>query len=988
MLTGKTLFISCVSAEFGSYRDFLRKELERPNLNIKIQEDFIGGPNTTLDKLDDYILESSAILHLVGDMTGAEAQPPSVDAILDRYPDIGERLPIAEYLKPDGPRLSYTQWEAWLAIYQKRPLLIAKPSAEAPRDDQFVADPGQQEAQQAHLELLKKMEKYSELKDFYCPEILGFRVLASQLADILPPPAIAAATLDRFRELSSKLFEVGRLQWGVPNFVAPLKLEKKGAADQGHQIVDQRDIIALIEGGENIVLFGDGGIGKTTLLLTLANELNDSQASKIILYIDAAAWARSNINLYEYLASSLGAQELGMSVTDLIKVASAGHLSIALNGWNEISVDQKAHCITYIKSTIGSSRKMNFIVTTRSKSDSVSLESNLDIQVRGISWFDQVDIIRSECGEKSEEIIKFLSENNDLRIAARSPLILMGIISKGSSENLGNSCTLDLLKAIIDRYEEEDARRHLLDAAPLHGYHHRYLEAISIFLTSSGETTASKEEMLRVVSAVARELYESGLIGPQYEPANILASLSSNHLLQTDADFYRFAHQRFQEFYSANHLVNILIGGGLDAASLEKYLNEPSWIDSIFIAVEKIGNSPELAEQRSRLVEVANSIDIKLASDVCGVSNFQLSDNEELHNQLVAEIDSLCDSSNAQVKTYGVSCLIATELPYFSEKLVALLQDDDRNTRYDVLRMGRGIVVNQLFGGGEDVSINWPQDRRKGLISELAERQENYSYVIDLARSEEDESVKSSALESLLWNFPASEESIEIWSESAGDALHNDTIISLIVRGFREGYENPKVYRRLVDITEDELSISALISLATLIKAEEFHQNGIDRLVDHITNNEHINHDGHILVFLNERDKNILKQVAIRKFLAGKRKEQWSEKQLIELSIEEKDATFSNAYDLYMAPGRNNISEEILGALFSQGKLETLLNHYLELSQDIRGNEENKEKYYKLRALFKYVDCEALINVALSISEELSYELSLQIIDIFSLLSR
>jgi hypothetical protein len=33
-------FLSCVSDEFGDYRDALRRELTRPNVEIKIQEDF------------------------------------------------------------------------------------------------------------------------------------------------------------------------------------------------------------------------------------------------------------------------------------------------------------------------------------------------------------------------------------------------------------------------------------------------------------------------------------------------------------------------------------------------------------------------------------------------------------------------------------------------------------------------------------------------------------------------------------------------------------------------------------------------------------------------------------------------------------------------------------------------------------------------------------------------------------------------------------
>lgn len=49
------IFLSTVSAEFRSYRDALRHDLDRPNVTVKVQEDFVATGTETLDKLDDYI---------------------------------------------------------------------------------------------------------------------------------------------------------------------------------------------------------------------------------------------------------------------------------------------------------------------------------------------------------------------------------------------------------------------------------------------------------------------------------------------------------------------------------------------------------------------------------------------------------------------------------------------------------------------------------------------------------------------------------------------------------------------------------------------------------------------------------------------------------------------------------------------------------------------------------------------------------------------
>jgi len=129
------LFLSTVSAEFRSYRDTLRHDLDRPKVAVKVQEDFIATGSATLDKLDTYLAGCDAVVHLVGDMTGALAQAPSLALIRQRYPDLASRLPpLAPSLEPGAPALSYTHWEAWLALYHRKTLLIAVPEDGASRD--------------------------------------------------------------------------------------------------------------------------------------------------------------------------------------------------------------------------------------------------------------------------------------------------------------------------------------------------------------------------------------------------------------------------------------------------------------------------------------------------------------------------------------------------------------------------------------------------------------------------------------------------------------------------------------------------------------------------------------------------------------------------------------------------------------------------------------------------------------------------------------
>jgi hypothetical protein len=161
---GSNMFLSAVTSEFGLYRDPIRRALSLPEMTITIQEELIPTGTVTLDKLDRYVSESDAVIHLVGDMTGAMAMPASAAFIRDRYPDFAERVPAAaSALAPGGAPLSYTQWEALLALYHGKPLLIATPTENARRGPRYQKVAEEVALQQEHLARLANGDHHPEI---------------------------------------------------------------------------------------------------------------------------------------------------------------------------------------------------------------------------------------------------------------------------------------------------------------------------------------------------------------------------------------------------------------------------------------------------------------------------------------------------------------------------------------------------------------------------------------------------------------------------------------------------------------------------------------------------------------------------------------------------------------------------------------------------------------------------------------------------------
>ena len=118
-----SVFLSTVSDEFRLYRDQLDADLTRHNVEVKVQEYFKGLGGDTLDKLDVYIAHCDAVVHLVGEMTGSAAGEREQEALLRK---LTVRLPPLEDVLRHGVEISYTQWEAWLALYHGKLLLTAK----------------------------------------------------------------------------------------------------------------------------------------------------------------------------------------------------------------------------------------------------------------------------------------------------------------------------------------------------------------------------------------------------------------------------------------------------------------------------------------------------------------------------------------------------------------------------------------------------------------------------------------------------------------------------------------------------------------------------------------------------------------------------------------------------------------------------------------------------------------------------------------------
>ena len=353
------VFISCVSDEFGSYRDALRRKITRQNVEVKVQEDFIAAGLETLAKLDDYIRHCDVVVHLVGDMTGSMAKAKSLGMLRERYPDLAAELPcLKPYLEGDDRHsLSYTQWEAWLAIHHHKALIIATPNG-APRDPRYVLDKDQREAQDIHLSALKGVGRHPEIA-FTSVDGLVADILASGVYDVLVNAGLESQKVKMAETAKSSEQEI--VQRYMNALLATFRLEGAGISldgASGHARAladaysgmyyavngDHVPLSGLVGERRRIVLLGSPGSGKSVTTKYLLGYIA-RRDGRMPVYLRLAEFAAEQsgpgevtsaqfIQAFAARAAKLGTPELDARRMERILVD--GKAIVALDGFDEI----------------------------------------------------------------------------------------------------------------------------------------------------------------------------------------------------------------------------------------------------------------------------------------------------------------------------------------------------------------------------------------------------------------------------------------------------------------------------------------------------------------------------------------------------------------------------------------------------------------------------------------------------------------------------
>jgi energy-coupling factor transporter ATP-binding protein EcfA2 len=819
---------------------------------------------------------------------------------------------------------------------------------------------------------------------------LALRNSAHTHALLHPEPSAFPTEVDlgRLWRMSADLLVAGKASWKMPAFIAPLTLEAyEGAGEKGGRPhpVTIGELVRTIEDGHSIVLFGDGGVGKTTLLLDLASLCTQDSSRRIPLYVDAAVWARAGVSIFDYVASTQSAQALGVTSGELAKLAAGGFLVLMVNGWNEIPANRKAYCREIFNLLITAAPALAIALASRTEHDATSLPSPRRIAVRGLTWQGQSSVIHSEMDEVAAHgLLEILAKDTRLRHAARSPLILRGLIAQVQAGAKATGNVYDLLRAAVMTFEANDQRSLALAEVPVLGMQHHYLEELACRLNARGSTNLSREDALVAIRAAADRMVKNCLLGTVPQPTSVLGVLASHHVLHDHEGLVRFAHQRFQEYFAATRLLRIESADDDLIVLLPTAVNEPAWTDSLELVAGKLKAPDGSAAARARLVRAAAQVDVAYACDLAGLCALEEADDAGLYSHLVSSVTEMSISPIRQVQELATACKIASRFPAFADDLWSLLDSDEQETRLNSHRLnGSSVSLRQLGSEAETRIKVWPSKRRSEFMYEIASNSDNYDFIVGTALGDLDLDVRAAAISALFWNFPASSVAIEAWLAAPLAVQTAHDLVDSIGYALEQASAGNPVREQLRKISASDIPDETRLRLAISFP-DEVGPSATDVILARLGNLQRNEGPEPLIALARAYAPDRLRALALELVGGPRGTPEWVGEVLLDESAEVRHTAFEQAWGALQSGDGRRLSPESIGPLSNKNQTERSVAEWLRYCIDRRNTlpDTQRERGRQIGYLLIHAPGDDLLSIVMAHGVNAPYEQAVELADL------
>jgi hypothetical protein len=536
-----------------------------------------------------------------------------------------------------------------------------------------------------------------------------------------------------------------------------VRLDDKGA--ETSEVFSLQDIDRALSQSRRIVLEGAAGSGKTTTLVQLAQQPRTGRSAFLL---DLPAWTVSRKNIVEYIAGMPAFQAQAITAANLASIQASEGFLFLLNGWNEIAEMNSAQATDALRELERAFPAAGIIVATRTHHLTPPLLGATRLRLMSLRRRQRADYLTARLGAKAPALHERLDAEAALDELTRTPLILSEVVSLFEAGKPIPETKIDVLAAVI-RLQEEGEHKNGLQAAPLYGQQHAYLDALATEMTRRGAVDLPDAEARRLAVLVGKDLLARGQIASVQEPAPVLAALTAHHVLER-RDYpqteFRFAHQQFQEHYAALGVRAELLalhdadGDGLRQFTAS-YVNDPAWAEPLRMVGETFASVTGDVDADKRqtlagrlLVQMALGVDPVFAAGLarlCGGAVWR-----EVRDNVGKRLRDIYAIRDQNYRALALAAMLATGSDDFKDILLPLFSNEDQQVRLGTYRLWPDIQVESLGTDWRDRVRGWNEAARADFVSELLHHRLD-SDIAAFAVDDPSAAVKKAAASSLFW---------------------------------------------------------------------------------------------------------------------------------------------------------------------------------------------------------------------------------------------
>jgi hypothetical protein len=567
------------------------------------------------------------------------------------------------------------------------------------------------------------------------------RVLRGEVGAQSPPPvgsaaaalaSAARADLDVFRQTT---------RWPATNVSLTLQVD---GLDEPASTASLAVVAATLD---DLLLVAPPGMGKTTTLFQLAEGMV-KQAVGIPIIVPLGDWATDTASII----NSILARGSYRAVTEaqFREAVGSERTVLLLDGWNELDAASRERARVQLFALKAELPKLAFVIATRRQTLDVPFPATR-VDLLPLGDQQQLAIAEALGGAAGVRTLDTAWRTSGIRELVTIPLYLTALL-KLSVDSPFPETKEELLRQFVA--EQEDNARRAEALQPLcQGMHAHYLTRLAEVATAAGQTSLADASARQVVARMQEKLVSEGQVALLQQPAAILDSLVSNHVLlrSPDAAGYAFQHQQFQEWYASQFVEQQLFASLIDTAARERLsrdiFNARPWEEAVLFAVERVSRADEPGPAAcAAAILAAFDVDPMLAAEMI----YRASDAVwVLVEPRIAPRVRRWHQPGHVDRALGFMMLAGRS--EFLDLVWPLLSDENTQVHLPAARAGTGFRTSILGADALARIASLPVGPRRNLLHEIAASagMDGLDLATEAARLDKDEAVKMAVVDGL-----------------------------------------------------------------------------------------------------------------------------------------------------------------------------------------------------------------------------------------------